>query len=75
MASKIYFDDSMSGQNELLSFEWLKEKVFNGDDLLWEGATGICSLSYLTDGEFKIGMNLIGCEDYGFMVDIIIQTN
>lgn len=69
MASEIYFDDSHGGQEKLPSLEWLKDKVFNADDAFWVGSMGMCSLSYLVDGSFKSGIDLIGREDFGFMID------
>jgi hypothetical protein len=67
MAPKINFYDSMGGEEALPSVEWLKDKVFNGDDGFWEGATGETALSY---GNGKVGASLylIGREKYGFMV-------
>ena len=69
MRNEIYFGDSMGGSELLTNAGWLKDKVFNGDDLFWEGATGMCALSYLVNGEFRSGIDLIGRQNYGFMID------
>lgn len=66
MASKIYFDDSMGRQEELTDFDWLKDKVFKGDDLFWEGTTGVCGLSF-NNGKVRASLFLVGRETYGFM--------
>jgi hypothetical protein len=68
MKSKTYFYNSMGTNKELTDFNWLKNKVFSGDDLFWEGATGSCGLSY--EGEEITGsLTIIGRESHGFMVD------
>ncbi len=68
MASRIYFDDSIGGQELLTDFNWLKDKVFNGKNDFWEGATGMCGLSY-GDGKVAGSLTLIGREYYGFMIN------
>jgi hypothetical protein len=68
MEAKIIFDDSMSQQSELESIEWLKDKVFNGDDVFWEGLTGSCALSF-DDKKVISSLMLIGREEFGFMIN------
>jgi hypothetical protein len=69
MEAKIIFDDSMSQQSELESIEWLKDKVFNGDDVFWEGLTGNCALSYIKSDIGFAWLDIIGREEFGFMIN------
>jgi hypothetical protein len=68
MEVEIIFDDSMSQQEKLESDEWLKNKVFNGGDEFWEGLTGSCALSFMSE-KIKSSIGLIGRESFGFMLD------
>lgn len=67
MTDEIVFFDSMGSNGKLPSVEWLKDKVFNGSDDFWKGATGECALSY-TDESMAATMGLIGREKHGFMI-------
>ena len=66
--SEIYFSDSFGGKEPLTNFEWLKERIFNGDDNFWEGVTGDCGLNY-SDGWTSSALALIGREKFGFMLE------
>lgn len=65
--AEIIFFDSMGTNEKLPSAEWLKDKVFNGGDSFWEGATGECAISFAND-LIAGTMILIGRENNGFLI-------
>jgi hypothetical protein len=67
--AQIHFFNSAGTNNELTDFEWLKDKVFNGVDEFWEGATGDCALGFADNKDYGSTMTLIGREEFGFMID------
>ncbi len=67
--AEVYFFDSMGMNEPIESVEWLKHRVFKGNDLFWEGATGTCGLSFRVNSISKAFITLIGRENKGFMID------
>ncbi len=67
--TEIYFSDSMGSRERLTSIDWLKERILNGDDEFWEGATGDCGLSYTQNVVTVASLGLVGRSASGFMLD------
>lgn len=63
---RVVFTDGMGSEHVNPTDQWLRDRVFNGDDAFWEGSSGDALLLFEESDGPKASINIVGRNRYGF---------